>query len=121
MKEDVKKLAWLASFVGLARQELGDISLSQLAVLLKIMSNEGITQPELMDQFNIHQGSLSRIVGKLGYYMARRSDGGFDRRGRGLVENRMDTRIDTRRNAVFLTEKGKQLRDLFFSTFKQLE
>lgn len=81
-----------------------DLTLSQLAIYLMVCSDEGITMPELAQELDMPQGSLSRNVKRLCSYEEGGTMQGYD-----LLTTTPDRR-DRKRLAVYLTEKGKALR-----------
>ena len=77
------------------RRELGgDYAPQQLSILLLCSVNEGITHPDLAQYLNMPQPTVSRNVRKL--------ELGYE-----FVLKRDEVSAGTRRNAVYLTEKGK--------------
>ena len=62
------------------------------------------------------QGTVSRNIAKLGSKLVREAKSQYRDIGYGLVVNRDDA-VDPRRNAVYLTSKGKQLKAEVAQTF----
>ena len=77
------------------RRELGgDYAPQQLSILLLCSINEGITHPDLAQHLRMPQPTVSRNVKKL-------------QQGYKFVMNRDEVSSGARRNAVYLTDKGK--------------
>lgn len=86
------------------RRELGgEYAPQQLSILLLAALRPGITHNEIAEHLNLSQGSVSRNVSKLANRTTVHSGEGY-----GLVENRPDEVIDSRRSAVWLTSEGNQ-------------
>jgi DNA-binding MarR family transcriptional regulator len=103
---DIKQFIQGINFIRAAVHK--DIAMPQLAIFLLVAENDGITQTEIAERFNMPQGTVSRNVAKLGHLMTKDSKGNWKQMGYELVENIPDQH-ETRRNAVFLTNKGKQI------------
>lgn len=87
-------------------------SLLHLKVFLQVSENDGkITMPELMDLCGMSQSNVSRTVKDLSIYMADNPEslGNRIERGAGVLETRPDA-YERRRLAVYLTEKGRELK-----------
>lgn len=84
----------------------GEYAPQQLSIFLLVALRPGITHTEIMSALDMPQGTVSRNIAKL--TLRRHPDTGREM-GYGLVENRTDELYDARRNAVYLTAKGKQL------------
>ena len=85
-----------------------DIAMPQLTILLLVAENEGITQTELAEIMGIPQGTVSRNVLKLSEKFVQNAKGDWRQAGYDLVETRPDI-DETRRLAVYLTRKGKDV------------
>jgi DNA-binding MarR family transcriptional regulator len=86
-------------------------TLLQVEVLLLVMENEGITQPELSKRLNTTQATITRTIQKLAHSVYQNPNTNRQEQfGLGLLEA-SEWAEDSRIRAVFLTEKGKRLRD----------
>jgi len=90
------KLLELYNVLEMIRREFkGDYAPQQLSILLLCAVNSGITQPEIGKLLSMPQPTVSRNSKKL--------------EQKGLVNQRKDTMVDTRRSAVSLTKEGEAL------------
>lgn len=90
-----------------------DLVGTQLMTYLAVCTHEGINMQDLADYLDAPQGSLSRNVKKLGIY----KDKNGERAGYGLFDVRPD--YENRRTlAIYLSDKGRELRAEIEKTFK---
>jgi DNA-binding MarR family transcriptional regulator len=85
-----------------------DIAMPQLTILLLVAQEQGISQPDLAMIMGIPQATVSRNVLKLSEKFVQNAKGDWRQTGYDLVETRPDP-YETRRHAVYLTKKGKQV------------
>lgn len=88
-------------------------NLPHYKVFMVVAEREGITMPELCKILNMPQGSLSRTVSELAVFDkkgARGPSGLIESGAEGVVKVLPDS-VHKKRFAVFLTKKGKTLRD----------
>lgn len=87
-----------------------DIAITQLAIFLTVCHREGITMTQLGNVLSMPPGSVSRNVKILSRYLIENEDETREVRGYDLV--RTEPALDDRRKmAVYLTGKGRRLRD----------
>lgn len=87
-------------------------NLSHLRVFMAVAKQEGITMPELLKSLEMSQASVSRIVKDLSSY--RTADSGSSDSSHTKGHNILLVSPDAyhrKRLAVFLTEKGKKLKE----------
>lgn len=80
-------------------------TLYTVTVLLRVFSEEGITMKEVEEELGLYSATLSNIVKKLSRY---RTPNGIE--GLDLVQTAQDIE-NRRRFGLYLTDKGKALRD----------
>ena len=99
-----RRLRALSRAVRIIRTQLNhELPIQQLALLLEVHLNEGISMPELSKKLNMGQGSVSKNI-KL---MSRYIEGG-ELRGYDLLSTEQDIQ-ERRRFIVSTTEKGERL------------
>jgi len=99
-----RRLRALSRTVRIIRTQLNhELPIQQLALLLEVHLNEGISMPELSKKLNMGQGSVSKNV-KL---MSRYIEGG-ELRGYDLLSTEQDLQ-ERRRFVVRTTEKAERL------------
>jgi DNA-binding MarR family transcriptional regulator len=99
-----------------------ETNLSHFRVFTAVAEKEGITMPDLCKHLEMPQGSLSRIVKDLSTYRISEvsgSGGLSGLKGHGVLEVKPDA-IHRKRFAVYLTEKGENLRDKIEATLSEL-
>ena len=85
------------------RKQLGDlVSLAQLSLLYLVALQPGITNVEAAKRLNMPRGSISRNASKLSKYSRYGRDQGY-----GLIEQKVDFAVDSRRHALYLTKDGE--------------
>jgi DNA-binding MarR family transcriptional regulator len=96
------------------RVAVAELGLQQMMILFTIFENEGITQHDLVERFNFHQGSVSKNCKKLSTYEI------VDPRtkepitaGLGLIRLQSATN-EYRKVECHLTAKGKNVRKQFY-------
>jgi DNA-binding MarR family transcriptional regulator len=77
-----------------AGMKTNGLTARQLAVLLTVLQNEGLSQTDIVERTRIDRSTLADIVRRL--------------KGKGLLQRRR-TKEDARTYAVTLTEKGRQV------------
>jgi len=102
MDATIERLSKCLSFV---RNEINsDMALPQLAILLQVHMEEGITMVTLAKRLNMPQGSVSRNLKALGQWM----EHGRDLKGYNLIDLKPDL-YDRKRLACFLSPHGKEV------------
>lgn len=96
-----------------------EIPAQQLAILFRVAQEPGVTHTDLGRDLDMPQGSVSRNVQKLAIKLVSKVRGPSESYGYGLVENRPDYKTDSRRNAVYLTNKGELVIADLIKTFNQ--
>jgi len=94
----------------------GDYPPQWIDIILLVAQRQGITQTEISEILNMPQGSVSRNCKKLASAYSEREQGMV---GLDLLENRTDYVIDSRRHAVYLTKKGKEMVKKMQTFFKK--
>jgi len=98
-------LAKLVQLTGHIRSNVQpDINIQQIDILFRIGHQEGITQPELMEQTGLMTGSVSRHLAKLGRFRNHKTG---EMVGLGLVIQSPDPE-NRKRLAAYLTPKGRE-------------
>ena len=90
------------------RTRVHNITLLQACMLIHILKNPGVTQPELGQYFHTTQATVCRTVNKLALAVVRTSSGDYEKVGLDLIVLKKDT-SDPRRVACFPNEAGQQL------------
>jgi DNA-binding MarR family transcriptional regulator len=94
----------LANVIRFVRKDLNaEMPIQQLAILIEIQKNEGVTMYELGRELGITPGSMSRNISALSLYIKKGEKKGLD-----LVTTRPDLN-QRRRLACFLTDKGRNI------------
>lgn len=92
----------------LLRETHVDFPATALHCLVCIMLNEGISQVDMQKKIDMPKSTCSRNTRLLTERL------GPDRAGMGLAELRLDPK-DWRSKGIFLTEKGKKLKEEFIA------
>lgn len=85
-----------------------NLTLLQTAMLLHILRNPGVTQPELGKEYGTTQATVSRCVNKLAQAVVKTDSGDYDKVGLDLVLLKEDP-DDPRRIVCFPSDAGKAL------------
>lgn len=82
------------------------LHVGQEMILLRLWESEGLTQSQLAEQMGVEPPTVTKMLQRL--------------EREGLVERRAD-REDARVSRVFLTEKGRRLREPVFCSWGEVE
>jgi DNA-binding MarR family transcriptional regulator len=93
-----------------------EIPAQQMSILYLVNENEGITHGEIAQRLTMPQATVSRNVSKLSTKLVEGRDRNLIDVGYGLLKNRDDI-VDPRRNAVYVTDKGREVLTKIAETF----
>jgi DNA-binding MarR family transcriptional regulator len=89
-----------------------DIALSHLAIFIEVCLNGGITMSDLADKLELPQASISRSTKELSKYIEKDPKTGEKKlAGYDLIRTEPDLE-ERRRLVLYLTSKGKQIKEL---------
>jgi DNA-binding MarR family transcriptional regulator len=105
----MQELTRLAQIIELLRKQLNkDLPSQHIALLLAVAQQPGITMPELCEQLDMPQGTVSRNVKLMSHFCDKKGSNGVTKKGYGLLET--DQAPSNRYQlAVFLTAEGERL------------
>ena len=112
---DSKEITSGLRFIENLHRELPGAPTQQVLILLRIMQEPGINQPDLADTYDLTGASVSRSLRALGQYQENDKHGNSVVKGPDLVELRPDL-YRPRSLACFLTKKGKALQQKLLRT-----
>lgn len=103
------ELTRLSQVIELLRKQLNkDLPSQHIALLLAVAQQPGITMPELCEQLDMPQGTVSRNVKLMTHFCDKKGNCGVTKKGYGLLET--DQAPSNRYQlAVFLTAEGERL------------
>lgn len=102
-------LAKIEKVIGLFLKMNEDTLMPHIDIFIRVAENEGITMPDLIKKTGIKQSSLSRHIKFLSnYHEVDPASGTTLEKGMGLLRVEPD-KLNRKRFAVFLTEKGKKV------------